>query len=53
VFLADRVVVMSPHPGRISAIVNVDIRRPRTLADKNSPEFNALVTKVRNSFEGV
>lgn len=53
VFLADRVVVMSPHPGRVSAIVNVDLPRPRTLSDKNSPEFNALVSKVRSSFEGV
>jgi NitT/TauT family transport system ATP-binding protein len=53
VFLADRVVVMSPHPGRVSAIVNIDIPRPRKLSDKNSPEFNAFVSKVRNSFEGV
>lgn len=53
VFLADRVVVMSPHPGRVSAIVDVNIPRPRTLKDKNSPEFNSLVAKVRNSFEGV
>ncbi|WP_073079642.1 ABC transporter ATP-binding protein [Sporobacter termitidis] len=53
VFLADRVVVMSPHPGRISAVVDVNIPRPRALKDKNAPEFNALVAKVRNSFEGV
>ena len=53
VFLSDRVIVMSPHPGRISAIVDIDIPRPRTLALKDSAEFNALVSKVRNSFEGV
>lgn len=53
VFLSDRVVVMSPHPGRISAIVDIDIPRPRTLSDKNSVEFTNLVAKVRNSFEGV
>jgi len=53
VFLSDRVVVLSPHPGRVSAIVDVDIPRPRRLEVKNSVEFNALVTKVRNSFEGV
>ena len=53
VFLADRVVVMSPHPGRVTAIVDVTLPRPRALAVKNSPEFNALVAKVRGSFEGV
>ncbi len=53
VFLSDRIVVLSPHPGRVSAIVDVTLPRPRTLATKTTPEFGALVTKVRNSFEGV
>jgi NitT/TauT family transport system ATP-binding protein len=53
VFLSDRVIVMSPHPGRISAIVDIDLPRPRTLATRDTTEFNALVSKVRNSFEGV
>jgi NitT/TauT family transport system ATP-binding protein len=53
VFLSDRVIVMSPHPGRISAIVDIDIPRPRSLAVKDSDKFNSLVSKVRNSFEGV
>ena len=53
VFLSDRVVVLSPHPGRVSAIVDINLERPRDLSIKSSPEFNALVTKVRNSFEGV
>jgi len=52
VFLSDNVVVLSPHPGRVSAVVNIDIPRPRNLACKDSPEFAALVSKVRNSFEG-
>jgi NitT/TauT family transport system ATP-binding protein len=53
VFLSDRIVVLSPHPGRVSAIVDVALPRPRTLAIKNTPEFGALVAKVRGSFEGV
>lgn len=53
VFLSDRVVVLSPHPGRVSAVVDIDIPRPRTLAMKDTAEFTALVSKVRNSFEGV
>ncbi len=53
VFLSDRVVVLSPHPGRVSAVVDVNLPRPRPLSVKNSPEFNELVKKVRSSFEGV
>lgn len=53
VFLSDRIVVLSPHPGRVSAIVNVPLPRIRELSVRDTPEFNALVSKVRNSFEGV
>lgn len=53
VFLSDRVVVLSPHPGRVSAIVDIDLPRPRPIEMKQTSEFNALVSKVRNSFEGV
>lgn len=52
VFLSDRICVLSPHPGRLSAIVDVDIPRPRRLEVKDTQHFTELVTKVRNSFEG-
>jgi len=39
ILLADRIVVMSPNPGRISAIHHVVLPRPRDVA---SPAFNAL-----------
>lgn len=53
VFLSDRVCVLSPHPGRLSAVVDITLPRPRTQGIKDSLEFTALVSKVRNSFEGV
>ena len=53
VFLSDRVCVLSPHPGRLSAVIDIDLPRPRTMDIKDTPEFTALVSKVRNSFEGV
>lgn len=52
VFLSDRICVLSPHPGRLSAIVDVDLPRPRTLEMKETQHFTELVAKVRNSFEG-
>jgi NitT/TauT family transport system ATP-binding protein len=39
VFLSDRVVVMTPRPGRIDQIIDIDLPRPRTLAMRESPEF--------------
>lgn len=53
VFLSDKVCVLSPHPGRLSALVSIDLPRPRTIEIKNSPRFTELVATVRNSFEGV
>jgi NitT/TauT family transport system ATP-binding protein len=39
VYLADRVVVMSPRPGRIKDVFKVPFDRPRTLALKRDPRF--------------
>ncbi|MCP2253761.1 NitT/TauT family transport system ATP-binding protein [Prauserella aidingensis] len=43
IVLGDRVVVMAAGPGRITAVVDVDLARPR---DRTSDEFNALRREV-------
>lgn len=53
IFLSDRVFVLSPHPGRLSKIVEISLPRPRTAEMRESPEFYQLITDIRNSFEGV
>jgi len=52
VLLADRVVVMSPRPGRIVEIVPVDLPRPRTLEMINSERFGHYVKAIRRHFSG-
>ena len=53
VLLGDRVVVMSPRPGRISEILNVDIPRPRDLRTLGTPAFAELSDRVRQHFGAV
>ena len=46
VFLADRVVVMSSHPGRLRAVLDVDLPRPRGESARVNPRFVELTERI-------
>jgi NitT/TauT family transport system ATP-binding protein len=49
VYLSTRVVVMSPRPGRITRIVEVDLPQPRDERTRESEAYFALVNEVREA----
>lgn len=48
VFLADRIVIMTPNPGKIKTIINVDLGKKR---DRTSEDFLKIRDKVFSEFE--
>jgi NitT/TauT family transport system ATP-binding protein len=48
VFLADRIVLLSPRPGQIDRIVSVDIERPRSPDVQATERFQNLVKDLRH-----
>ena len=53
IFLGDRVVVMTPRPGRIADVIDVGLPRPRRLAVRSSERFLGYATHIRQLFEGM
>jgi NitT/TauT family transport system ATP-binding protein len=52
VFLSTRVVVMSPRPGRITDVVEIDLPQPRSAETREHPRFFELVADVRHKLRG-
>lgn len=46
VFLSTRIVVLTPNPGRIHAVIPVDLPWPRTAELRITPEFESLAARV-------
>jgi NitT/TauT family transport system ATP-binding protein len=53
VYLSERVVVMSPRPGRITDVVGVDLGAERTIDTREDPQFFKKVTEVREALRAV
>jgi NitT/TauT family transport system ATP-binding protein len=52
VFLGDRVLVMTPRPGRVAMLGEIDLPKPRTLATMGSAAFAAQCNDIRLAFSG-
>jgi NitT/TauT family transport system ATP-binding protein len=53
IFLSDRVIVMSPRPGKIEEIVQIELARPRRLAVRESAVFGQYNRHIRQLFEAM
>jgi NitT/TauT family transport system ATP-binding protein len=51
ILLADRVVVLTPPPGRVAAIVPIDVPRPRSLATLDSAFVSAAAAAIRRHLD--
>jgi NitT/TauT family transport system ATP-binding protein len=50
VFLSDRIIVMTPRPGRIDCAIEIDLPRPRRLRVREEPRFAAYERAIRERF---
>ena len=49
IFLADRVVVLTPRPGRLAHVFPIDLPRPRTIEQTFTPEFIKIVLEIKQT----
>jgi len=50
VFLSDRVVMMSPNPGSIIEVIEIDLPRPRPLSIRETSAFGHYASRIRDHF---
>jgi NitT/TauT family transport system ATP-binding protein len=53
VFLGDRILLLSPRPGRIDTEIEVPFPRPRPTSVQTLPEFQAIVQRLRERLEAI
>lgn len=53
VFMADRVIVLSPRPARILEVVNIDLPRPRRMEMLNSETLGYYTSRIREYFNSM
>ncbi|WP_431855243.1 ABC transporter ATP-binding protein [Azospirillum sp.] len=53
IFLADRIFVISPRPGRLSDVLDVRVSRPRSSHSRHEPAFIELAASLREYFESM
>jgi NitT/TauT family transport system ATP-binding protein len=51
IFLADRVIVLSPQPGQVRLDLAIDFERPRELAVRYTKKFGKLAEEIRGAIE--
>ena len=51
IFLADRVVVLTPRPGRLAHVFPIDLPRPRTIEMTFQPAFIRAIIEIKRTIE--
>jgi NitT/TauT family transport system ATP-binding protein len=51
IFLADRVLVMTPRPGRLARVFQIGLPRPRTIEMTFEPQFISLIQEIKQTVE--
>lgn len=53
VFLSSRIVMLSPRPGQVADIIDIDLPMPRTEATREDPRYFELVNKLRHALRKI
>ena len=53
VFLADRIVLLSPRPGRMDTVIRVPFDRPRDLYVQTTPAFQEMAGSLRRRLDAM